>query len=116
MKRISILLLAAFVLTSCADLKGAKNKKVETKVVKKYSEEEAKTVKLEKADYKTWIFEQRVLIRVGTDPSSKIVKAVEEGDSVKAAIVSLGNGWSRISIEDGPEGFYFGKTLAREKK
>ncbi len=116
MIRIPFFLVLAVILTGCANLDAAKNKQIKTNVVVKLSEEEAKTVKLEKSDFKSWIFEQPVKIRVGTDPSSKLLATIDEGATVVAAIVSLGNGWNRIAVKDGPEGFYFGKTLAREKK
>jgi hypothetical protein len=101
-------------LAGCADLEGAKNKKVHSNVEQKMTEGEARTLKVEKSDFKTWIFEQPIKIRVSADPSAKILDKVEEGEKVVAAIKSMGNGWNYIVKKDGVEGFYFGKKLARE--
>ena len=113
MRRISFIVVLALVLASCATHKSTE---VKSRVEKKLSEDEAKTVKVEKGDMKTWVFEQTVKVRSSTNPSSKIYKTIEEGDTVKVAIVPLGTGWNRIVFPDGLEGYYFGKTLAREKK
>jgi hypothetical protein len=99
-------------IASCA----MKSTEVKSRVERKLTEDEAKSVKVEKGDMKTWVFEQTVKVRSSTDPSSKIYKTIEEGDTVKVAIVPLGTGWNRIVFPDGLEGYYFGKTLAREKK
>jgi hypothetical protein len=113
MQRIFFMVFLALVLASCATQQSTE---VKSRVEKKLTEDEAKAVKVEKGNMKTWIFEQTVKVRSSTDPSSKIYKTIEEGDSVNVTIIPLGTGWNRIVFPDGLEGFYFGKTLAREKK
>jgi hypothetical protein len=105
-----LLMLAA----ACSQMPKNAEKPITIKVEKKRTEEEVLSIKPEKDDYKTWIFEQPVKVRVSASPSSKINFAIDEGAKVVASIFSLGNGWSRIILKDGTEGFFFGKTIARE--
>jgi hypothetical protein len=114
MKQKFIFFSLILLLTGCADIDGAKNKKVHSNVEQKMTEGEVRTLKVEKSDFKTWIFEQPIKIRGSADPSAKILASVEEGAKVAAAIKSMGNGWNYIVTKDGVEGFYFGKRLARE--
>jgi len=100
--------------TACSQMPKNAEKPITINVEKKRTEDEVLAIKPEKDDFKTWIFEQPVKVRVGANPSSKINFGIEEGAKVVASIFSLGNGWSRIILKDGTEGFFFGKTIARE--
>ena len=105
-----LLLLAA----ACSQMPKNAEKPITINVEKKRTEEEVLAIKPEKDDFKNWIFEQPVKVRVSASPSSKINFAIDEGAKLVASIFSLGNGWSRIVLKDGTEGFFFGKTIARE--
>jgi hypothetical protein len=76
---------------------------------------EAAAIEVKDTDYKTWLFEQTIKIRVSNSPSSKILGQVEEGDKIKAFIKPVGDGWFRIKLPNGTDGFFFG-NFARESK
>lgn len=109
-KRLSLLLV--LLLTACAT---GPQKKLEAKVDKRMTAAEAAAVEVKDSDYKTWLFEQTIKIRLSNNPSSKILAQVEEGDKIKAYVKPVGDGWFRIKLPNGTDGFFFG-NFAREAK
>ena len=89
--------------------------KIEAKVDNRMTASEAAAIEVKEIDYKTWQFEQNIKIRVSNSPSSKILGLVEEGDKIKAFIKPIGDGWFRIKLPNGTDGFFFG-NFAREVK
>jgi hypothetical protein len=100
-------------LAACSSVPKNADKPIKAEIDNRRTEEEVLAIKPVKSDFKTWIFEQPVKIRLSPSPSSKIISSIDEGGKVNASIFSLGNGWSRIVMKDGTDGFFFGK-FARE--
>ena len=109
-KRIS--LLALLLIAACTTVP---KEKIEAKVDKRMTANEAAAIEVKDNDYKAWHFEQTIKIRVSNSPSSKILGQVEEGDKIKAFIKPVGDGWFRIKLPNGTDGFFFG-NFAREAK
>lgn len=105
-----IALLATVLVAACTTVpKG----KIEAKVDQRMTAAEAAKVEVKKDDLKLWLFEQTVKVRLTNSPSAKILKQIDEGAKVKAFVKPLGDGWFRIQLADGTDGFFFG-NFARE--
>jgi hypothetical protein len=114
MKTYKVTMVVLALLAGCAQTSKNLEKPTTISVEKKLTEAEVLAIKPETGDFKTWVFSQPVKVRLSADPSAKIQFAIDEGAKLIASIFSLGNGWSRIVLKDGTEGFFFGKTIARE--
>jgi hypothetical protein len=85
--------------------------------VKKSMTAEAVRVEPVKADdYKNYIFERTVKIRVANDPSSEILYQIDEGSKISAFIKYMNNGWNYFKNKTGVEGFFFGKSAKEVSK
>jgi len=85
--------------------------------VKKPMTAEAVRVEPVKADdYKNYIFERTVKIRVANDPSSEILYQIDEGSRITAFIKDMNNGWNYFKNKAGVEGFFFGKSAKEVAK
>lgn len=103
-------LLGFAVLAACTTVP---KEKVEAKYDQRVTASEAAAIEVKDADLKLWLFDQTVKIRLSDSPSAKILKQIDEGAKVKAFVKPLGNGWFRIRLADGTDGFFFG-NFARE--
>lgn len=87
--------------------------KLEAKYDQRVTATEAAAIEVKDADLKLWLFDQTVKVRLSDSPSAKILRQIDEGAKVKAFVKPLGNGWFRIRLADGTDGFFFG-NFARE--
>ena len=105
--------LIVFLLVACAS-KNINNKNLtEDKIKKPISADNVRTMPVKAEDYKNYIFERTVKIRVTDDPGSDILKQIDEGTTINAFIKDMNNGWVYFKNKKGEEGYYFGK-VARE--
>lgn len=103
-------LLALLMVGACSTVP---KEKIETKLDQRMTAAEASAIEVKEDDLKLWLFEQTVKVRLSNSPSSKILKQIDEGARVKAFVMPLGDGWFRIRLADGTDGFFFG-SFARE--
>jgi hypothetical protein len=87
-----------------------------TDVKKVMSVDEVRTVSVKADDYKNYIFERTVKVRVANDPSSAILVQIDEGSRINAFIQDMNNGWSYFKNKTGVEGYFFGKSAKEVTK
>ena len=87
-----------------------------TEVKKVLSVDEVRTVSVKSEDYKNYIFERTVKVRVSNDPSSTILVQIDEGSRINAFIQDMNNGWSYFKNKTGVEGYFFGKSAKEVAK
>ena len=105
--------LIVFLLVACAS-KNINNKNLtEDKIKKPISADNVRTMPVKAEDYKNYIFERTVKVRVTDDPGSNINLQIDEGTTINAFIKDMNNGWVYFKNKEGKEGYYFGK-VARE--
>ena len=107
--------LIVFLLVACAlESKNINNKNLtDDKIKKPISADNVRTMPVKAEDYKNYIFERTVKIRVTDDPGSNINLQIDEGTTINAFIKDMNNGWVYFKNKEGKEGYYFGK-VARE--
>ena len=105
--------LIAFLLVACAS-KTIMNSNLGQDTIKKpISADNVRTMTVKPEDYKNYIFERTVKVRIADDPGSDILVQIDEGKTINAFIKDMNNGWIYFKNKEGKEGYYFGK-VARE--
>jgi len=108
---ISLLLVACASKTIKSD-----NAPVQDSVKKSMTAEAVRVEPVKADDYKIYIFERTVKIRVANDPSSEILYQIDEGSRITAFIKDMNNGWNYFKNKTGVEGFFFGKSAKEVSK
>jgi len=102
----------ALLLVACA----SKPPIVQDSVKKSMTAEAVRVEPVKADDYKNYIFERTVKIRVANDPSSEILYQIDEGSKISAFIKDMNNGWNYFKNKTGVEGFFFGKSAKEVAK
>jgi hypothetical protein len=89
---------------------------VQDSVKKSMTAEAVRVEPVKPDDYKNYIFERTVKIRVANDPSSEILYQIDEGSRITAFIKDMNNGWNYFKNKAGVEGFFFGKSAKEVSK
>jgi hypothetical protein len=110
-KKFSVYALLILV-TACASTKTDTQKAITLKsnVVERKTAEEVSQRKVKDDEFKNYMFQRTVKIRITNDASAKITKQIDEGTKLLAFIEPLGDGWFYFKNKTGDSGFYFGNA------
>ena len=101
-------------ITACASTKPEINLK--SNIVERKTAEEAMQRPIKNEEFKTYLFQRTIKIRINNDASAKITKQIDEGTKVVAFINPLGDGWFYFKSKTGDSGFYFGNAAVLADK
>ena len=99
-------------ITACASTKTDTQKAINLKsnVVERKTPEEVSQRTVKEDEFKNYMFQRTIKIRISNDTSAKITKQIDEGTKLVAFIEPLGDGWFYFKNKTGDSGFYFGNA------